>query len=77
MLLEDLKKFCNQTSIHGLGQIANDQTPVIKRSLWIVIFACSLAYAGEQLASTIVGKLSEDTDMYDQKMGYVTKYPIF
>ena len=55
MLREELKNFCNETSIHGIGQIANDQAPVIKRIIWLTIFVASLAYAGQQLASTIKG----------------------
>ena len=69
MLLEELKEFSNQTSIHGPSQIANNSASNLKRLIWFIIFVVSLAYAGEQLASTIVGKLSEDTDMYDQKNG--------
>ena len=60
MLLEELKDFSNQTSIHGIGQIANDRAPVIKRIIWLVIFVGSLAYAGQQLASTIKGEITEN-----------------
>ena len=60
MLLEELKDFTNQTSIHGIGQIANDRAPVIKRIIWLAIFLGSLAYAGQQLVSTIKGKLTEN-----------------
>ena len=57
MLREELKHFCNETSIHGIGQIANNRTPVIKRIIWLAIIVCSLAYVGQQLAITIQGKL--------------------
>ena len=60
MLLEELKDFTNQTSIHGIGQIANDRAPVIKRIIWLAIFVGSLAYAGQQLASTIKGEITEN-----------------
>ena len=60
MLLEELKDFTNQTSIHGIGQIANDRAPVIKRIIWFAIFVGSLAYAGQQLASTIKGKITSN-----------------
>ena len=60
MLLEELKDFTNQTSIHGIGQIANDRAPVIKRIIWLAIFVGSLAYAGQQLASTIKGKITNN-----------------
>ena len=56
MLLEELKDFSNQTSIHGIGQIANDRAPVIKKIIWLAIFVGSLAYAGQQLAAAIKGK---------------------
>ena len=58
MLLEELKDFSNQTSIHGLGQIANERAPILKRIIWFTIFVGSLAYAGQQLASIIKGILT-------------------
>ena len=58
MLLEELKDFSSQTSIHGLGQIANDRAPILKRIIWFAIFVGSLAYAGQQLASIIKGVIS-------------------
>ena len=61
MILEELKDFSNQTSIHGLGQIADDRAPVIKRIIWLAIFVASLVYAVQQLASTIEGKLTNNT----------------
>ena len=63
MLLEELKDFSNQTSIHGIGQIADDRAPVIKRIIWFAIFAGSLAYAGQQLASTIKGKPTKGSNL--------------
>ena len=53
MLLEELKDFSNETSIHGPGQIANDRAPVLKRLIWFAIFVGSLAYACDQLESLI------------------------
>ena len=57
MLREELKNFCNETSIHGIGQIANNQAPLIKRIIWLAIIVVSLAYVGHQLAITIKGNL--------------------
>ena len=71
MLLEELKDFTNQTSIHGISQIANDQAPVIKRIIWLAIFVGSLAYAGQQLASTIKGEITENIIL---TMGPLPKY---
>ena len=55
MLLEELKDFCGQTTIHGLGQIANNTTSVLKRLLWFGIFVGCLCYAGQQLALSFKG----------------------
>ena len=55
MLLEDLKIFCSETSIHGLGQIGNDTHSVKKRLLWFGIFVGCLVCAGHQLTSSIKG----------------------
>ena len=60
MILKELKDFSNQTSIHGLGQIADDRAPVIKRIIWLAIFVASLVYAVQQLASTMEGKLTNN-----------------
>ena len=57
MFLEELKHFCNETSIHGLGQIANGGIHFLKRLIWFGIFVGCLAYAGQQLYSTIKGAL--------------------
>ena len=56
MFFEELKHFCNETSIHGLGQIANGGIQFLKRLIWFGIFVGCLAYAGQQLYSTIKGK---------------------
>ena len=55
MLLKELKEFCGETSIHGLGQIANDNLSILKRLLWFGIFAGCIVYAGTQLFSSIKG----------------------
>ncbi len=55
MMLKELKEFCSDTSIHGLGQIANDKLSILKRLLWSVIFVGSIAYAGRQLVFSIKG----------------------
>ena len=55
MLLKELKEFCTETSIHGLGQIANENLSILKRLLWFGIFAGCIAYAGTQLALSIKG----------------------
>ena len=55
MLLKELKEFCGETSIHGLGQIANDNISILKRLLWFGIFAGCIVYAGTQLFSSIKG----------------------
>ena len=56
MLLEELKEFCGETSIHGLSQIGNDKASVVRRLLWFGIFVGSLSYAGRQLTLSITGK---------------------
>ena len=56
MLLEELKEFCGETSIHGLSQIGNDKASVVRRLLWFGIFVGSLGYAGRQLTLSITGK---------------------
>ena len=55
MLLKEVKEFCSETSIHGLGQVANDKLSILKRLLWFGIFAGCIAYAGTQLFSSIKG----------------------
>ena len=60
MLLKELKDFSDKTSIHGIGHIADDRAPVIKRIIWLAIFVGSLAYAGQQLVSTIKGNLTDN-----------------
>ena len=62
MLLEDLKDFCQETSIHGLAQIANTRTSGVKRVLWFLMFLGSLAYAGQQLVSSISSKSNINVD---------------
>ena len=57
MLMEELKDFCHETSIHGLGQIANTRASGVKRLLWLGLFLVSLLYAGQQLTSSIRSKL--------------------
>ena len=57
MLMEELKDFCHETSIHGLGQIANTRASGVKRLLWLGLFLVSLLYAGQQLMSSIRSKL--------------------
>ena len=52
-----MKSFCSETSIHGLGQIANERASIIKRLLWLAIFVGCLAYAGKELVLSIHGKL--------------------
>ena len=55
MLLKELKEFCSETSIHGLGQVANDKLSILKRLLWFGIFAGCIVYAGRQLVFSIKG----------------------
>jgi hypothetical protein len=55
MIIHELKEFANDTSIHGIGQIANDKASSIKRLLWLGIFMGSLTYAGIMLKSSIEG----------------------
>ena len=55
--MEELKDFCHETSIHGLGQIANTRASGVKRLLWLGLFLVSLLYAGQQLMSSIRRKL--------------------
>ena len=59
MLLEELKAFCGETSIHGLGQIANDTASAVKRLLWLVTFIGSLFYAAQQLSLSFTGTLPQ------------------
>ena len=58
MLLQDLKEFSQETSIHGLGQIADDAATKTKRFLWIIIFVGSLSYAGVMLHDAYHGGYS-------------------
>ena len=58
MLLQDLKEFSQETSIHGLGQIADDAATKTKRFLWIIIFVGSLSYAGVMLHDAYHGRYS-------------------
>ena len=55
MLLQDLKEFSQETSIHGLGQIADDAATKTKRFIWIIIFVGSLTYAGVMLHDAYQG----------------------
>ena len=56
MVLQELKEFCCETSIHGPSHIVNAQNSILKRLLWFAIFVGCLAYAGNQLAISIKGK---------------------
>ena len=38
MILEELKDFSSETSIHGLGQVANERATTLKRVTWFAIF---------------------------------------
>ena len=60
MLLEELKKFCCTTSIHGLGQIADNNASIIKRLVWLGIFVGCLAYAGKELVLSTQGMSKDD-----------------
>ena len=64
MFREELKSFCNETSIHGLGQIANNRASIIKRLLWLAIFVGCLAYAGQQLVLSIQSKSDDYTSHF-------------
>ena len=56
-VLHEVKEFCNETSIHGLGQIANDRAWVIKRLLWLGVVVACFTYAGFQLSFKIEGTI--------------------
>ena len=56
-VLHEVKEFCNETSIHGLGQIANDRAWVIKRLLWLGVVVACFTYAGYQLSFKIEGTI--------------------
>ena len=71
MLLKELKEFCTETSIHGLGQIANDKISILKRILWLLIFVGCLGYAGNQLISSI------ECMYFQQFLNHHTLYYIF
>ena len=49
-LIENLTHFANNTSIHGLVQIAKKSSSKAKRITWFVIFILSMIYAGTQIA---------------------------
>ena len=55
-LVENLTKFANITSIHGLVFIANSRSTV-KKITWFLLFVSSLIYAGFQIASEAHGKI--------------------
>ena len=63
MLLQDLKEFSQETSIHGLGQIADDAATKSKRFIWIIIFLGSLTYAGFMLHDAYIGGYSFSNDL--------------
>ena len=56
-VLHEVKEFCNETSIHGLGQIANDRAWVIKRLLWLGVVVACFTYAGYQLSFKMEGTI--------------------
>ena len=49
MFLHELKEFSQETSIHGLGQIANNAASKTKRLVWVIVFVLSITYAGFML----------------------------
>ena len=49
-LAENLTYFAENTSIHGLVQIAKKSSSMQKRLIWLVIFVLSMIYAGTQIA---------------------------
>ena len=49
-LAENLTYFAENTSIHGLVQIAKKSSSMQKRLIWFVIFVLSMIYAGTQIA---------------------------
>ena len=60
MVLQELKEFCTETSIHGPSHIVNAQNSILKRLLWFAIFVGCLAYAGQKLVNdNIKGKVIE------------------
>ena len=55
MILQELKDFSNETSIHGPSQIGNDKSSIVKRLLWLGIFVGCLAYGARELTISISG----------------------
>ena len=55
MILQELKDFSNETSIHGPSQIGNDKSSIVKRLLWLGIFLGCLAYGARELTMSISG----------------------
>ena len=53
-----LKKFCQNSSIHGLSSIVEAKSSLIKRIAWAVIFVISISYAGIQLKDNVDSKLT-------------------
>ena len=56
MILQELKDFSNDTSIHGPSQIGNDKSSLLKRLLWLGIFLGCLAYGARELILSIQGR---------------------
>ena len=53
MILQELKDFSNETSIHGPSQIGNDKSSIVKRLLWLGIFLGCLAYGAHSRINNI------------------------
>ena len=52
-LVDNLTGFANNTSIHGLVQIAKKSSSNAKRIAWFIIFVLSMVYAGFQIAAEV------------------------
>ena len=48
-LVENVRKFAMETSIHGLLHIAKPSSSTAKRITWLILFTLSMLYASIQI----------------------------
>ena len=55
MIVQVLKHFAGETSIHGFSHIIDDSTSCLKRFIWTIAVIFALSYAGKILVSSFEG----------------------
>ena len=53
VLVEKLTQFAGETTIHGIGYIAQSSSSLTKRMLWLFLLTGALTYAGLQIKSVV------------------------